>query len=113
VAACLVLQMIIAGEGDNNMQTETASEQRMVVESLITRGGCTVGAWGYSCPPKISEKPFDILYLYNTLLNIIFSLLSPYNSPNTLQSLFCRPIVQFQTAQPVLIYKQTATRVDV
>jgi hypothetical protein len=63
----------------------------------LARGGSTVGAFGVQLSPKISGKTpsiyisFNTLYMYNTLLNTIASLLSPYNSPNTLPSLLSWP----------------------
>ena len=55
------------------------------------RGGSRVVAWGTAVPPIFFEKHlicilFNNIYMYNTLLYIIASLLSLYNNLNTLYS---------------------------
>jgi hypothetical protein len=55
--------------------------------------------------------PFNTRYMYNTLLNTIARLLSPYNSPNTQHSLLSRPNnspVPNYTTRIILMYKQFA-----
>ena len=39
------------------------AEGHVVVDVVGSRGGSTVVAWGYSCPPKISEKKSSIYIL--------------------------------------------------